>query len=114
MYSEERPLRATVRLFLLTETYTYDPRILNELARHGLNPRPSSSPGRLRDAVRDLYKYEIKRLRGELLADRFLKSDYAGRIVELRRRYWLLSIPTQLWTVRTGPASAGGGDEGRQ
>jgi hypothetical protein len=98
----------------LTDTYTYDPRILDELAGHGLHPRPSSSPGRLRDAVRDLYKYEIKRLRGELLAGRFEKSEYAGRVMDLRKRYWLLSIPTQLWTVGPGPAHAGSQDEGRQ
>ena len=86
----------------MADTYLYDPRILEELARHGLNPRPTSSPGRLRDAVRDLYKYEIKRLRRDLLAGRFPKSDYAGHVIELRKRYWLLSIPTQLWTQDPG------------
>jgi hypothetical protein len=81
----------------LSQTYTYRPQILDELARHGLRPRPSSPPGQLRDAVRDLYKYEIKRLRGELLAGRFPKSEYAGRVLELRLRYRVLSIPTDLW-----------------
>jgi hypothetical protein len=52
--------------------------------------------------VRELYKYEIKRLRKELLAGGFLKSEYAGRVVELRKRYWLLSVPTQLWTIPKG------------
>lgn len=83
----------------MTQTYTYRPEILEELARHGLDPRPFSSPGQLRDAVRELYKYEIKRLRGELLAGRFPKSEYAERVLSLRRRYLVLSIPTQLWTV---------------
>jgi hypothetical protein len=78
----------------------YHPEILEELARHGLKPGPTSPPALLRDAVRDLYKYEIKRLRGELLAGRFPKSDYAGRIIELRKRYWVLSVPTHLWTQR--------------
>jgi hypothetical protein len=81
----------------LSQTYNYREQILDELARHGLKPRPSSSPGQLRDAVRDLYKYEIKRLRGELLAGRFPRSQYAGRVVELRMRYRVLSIPTELW-----------------
>ena len=81
----------------MSQTYHYHPQILDELARHGLKPRPSSSPGQLRDAVRDLYKYEIKRLRGELLAGRFPRSEYAGRVLELRLRYRVLSIPTELW-----------------
>jgi hypothetical protein len=81
----------------VTPPYAYRAPILEELARHGLQPRPSSSPGQLRDAVRDLYKYEIKRLRGELLAGRFPKSEYAGRVLALRRQYRVLSIPMELW-----------------
>jgi hypothetical protein len=86
--------------------YQYHANVLDELARHGLRPLPDTSPERLRDAVRDLYKYEIKRLRADLLAKRFLKKDYASRVVELRRRYPLLSIPVDLWLVndKSSPA----------
>ena len=70
-----------------------------ELARHGLRPLPTTSPQQLRDLVRDLYKYEIRRLKGELLARRFPRSQYAGHVIELRKRYRLLSIPMELWTV---------------
>ncbi len=80
-------------------TYSYRVEVLEELARHGLCPGPSTAPGHLRDAVRDLYKYEIKRLRGELLAGTFPKSEYAGKVVALRERYPLLSIPTALWVA---------------
>lgn len=80
--------------------YVYHPQVLDELARHGLKPLPTTSPQQLRDAVRDLYKYEIKRLRSELLARRIQKQDYAGHVVGLRKRYWLLSIPTQLWIMK--------------
>jgi hypothetical protein len=83
----------------LSDTYVYRQEILEELARHGLRPRSSSTPGQLRDAVRDLYKYEIKRLRGELLAGRFPRSEYAGRVLDLRRQYRVLSVPVQLWLV---------------
>jgi hypothetical protein len=78
-------------------TYTYRDEVLEELARHGLQPLPTTPPEPLRDAVRDLYKYEIKRLRAELLAGRFPKNEYAGKVVALRKRYPLLSIPTVLW-----------------
>lgn len=82
--------------------YSYHQPILDELARHGLAPLPSTPPGRLRDAVRDLYKYEIKRLRRDRLAGRVPKQDYVNRVIELRKKYPLLSIPTGLWTLPAG------------
>lgn len=87
----------------MTDIYVYHQQILDELARHGLRPLATSSPQRLRDAVRDLYKHEIRRLRGEYLDGRFPKREYAGRVVELRKRYWLLSIPTELWLAPAAP-----------
>lgn len=82
-----------------TCVYTYRSEILDELARHGLSPRPDTHPQQLRDTVRDLYKYEIKRLKARLLAREFPKSEYAERVVALRRRYIVLSIPLERWTV---------------
>ena len=82
----------------MTATYLYHQKILDELARHGLAPLPTSPPQQLRDAVRDLYKYEIRRLRDTHRAGVIAKRDYAGHVIELRKRYWLLSIPTELWT----------------
>ena len=78
--------------------YTYRQQILDELAGHGLIPRPNTPPQSLRDAVRDLYKYEIRRLRDRLIAGEILKRDYAGHVVALRKRYRVLSIPMALWT----------------
>jgi hypothetical protein len=83
----------------LTETFSYRRQILEELARHGLRPLATTPPHRLRDAIRDLYKYEIRRLRADLLAKRIRKIDYAGHVVQLRKRYQLLSLPVQLWTA---------------
>ena len=84
----------------MAEVFTYDPLILEELARHGLKPLPTTPPQQLRDAVRDLYKYEIKRLRADLLAQKIRKAEYAGHVIALRRRYQLLSVPLPLWTAR--------------
>lgn len=78
---------------------TYNADILEALVRHGLRPRPDTPAAVLRDAVLGLYKYEIKRLRGDLLAGRIERRDYAGHVVALRKRYWLLSVPVQLWTT---------------
>lgn len=77
----------------------YHPRIIEQLARHGLRPRADTSPAQLRDALRELYKYEIRRLRAALLAGEFPRKEYAGRVLALRERYWLLSVPTELWLV---------------
>lgn len=104
-----RALRPHAPLAVI-ETFTYHPVILDELAGHGLRPRAWSTPPQLRDAVRDLYKYEIKRLRGALLEGRFPKSEYAAHVIELRKRYWVLSVPTHLWTR---PAHDKGGRGGR-
>jgi hypothetical protein len=86
--------------------YQYHANVLEELARHGLRPGPDTSPERLRDAVRDLYRYEIRRLRSDLLANRILKKDYASHVIELRKRYPLLSIPVDLWLVNDTSAPA--------
>jgi hypothetical protein len=78
--------------------YTFRQQVLDALAAHGLVPTPATSPQRLRDALRELYKYEIRRLRDRLIAGEFPKRDYSGLVVDLRQRYWLLSVPVQLWT----------------
>lgn len=83
----------------MTLEYFYRVDVLAELARHGLRPLPGTPPGVLRDAVRDLYKYEIRLLRDAVLEGRLNKADLAGKVVELRRRYLLLSLPLEQWTV---------------
>jgi len=86
----------------------YEPAVLDGLAGHGLKPLPRTSPQFLRDAVRELYRYEIKALRNALLSGRIPKADYANHVIALRKRYWLLSVPLQLWMRRDsgsgGPA----------
>ena len=84
---------------MVAATFTYDAEILEALRGHGLDPRPTTSPGFVRAALDDLYRYEIRRLRADLLAGRIVKTDYAGHVVGLRRRYWLLSVPLQRWTA---------------
>ena len=79
--------------------YTYHPRILDELARHGLRPQPTTSPERLREAVRDLYLFEIRRLRAELLRGNIVRTHYADHVIALRRRYPLLSLPMEQWVA---------------
>jgi hypothetical protein len=88
-----------IRPLVVSISYTYRPAVIEQLAGHGLRPRPQTPPQHLRDAVRDLYLYEIRCLRADLLAGRILKPDYAGRVIDLRKRYPILSVPLELWVV---------------
>jgi hypothetical protein len=78
-------------------TYTYHQRVLEELGRHGLRPLPTTSPERLREAVRDLYLFEIRRLRAELLRGKIVRKRYADHVIALRMKYPLLSLPLEQW-----------------
>jgi hypothetical protein len=76
----------------------YRPEILEELARHGLRPREQTRPARLREQINDLYRVEIRALRDRCRAGEFSTAELPGRVVELRKRYTLLSIPVAQWT----------------
>jgi len=80
--------------------WRYPPEVLDELARHGVRPQPTTDPRLVFDFVNDLYRYEIRRLRDRLLAGAFPKADYAGRVVDLRRRYVLVSVRLKDWAER--------------
>jgi hypothetical protein len=77
--------------------YRYRPEILDQLAAHGIMPKASTSPDLVHEYVNDLYRYELRRLRRRLLDHEFLKTSYFDRVVELRRKYPLLSIRRVLW-----------------
>ena len=77
----------------------YRVEILDQLALHGIRPRPSTSPDFVRDYLSDLYRYEIRRLKKRLQRGEFPQTDYLSRVVQLRVKYPLLSIPTRLWRI---------------
>jgi hypothetical protein len=77
--------------------FEYAPEALDVLAGHGLQPRPETPPAVVREGLSDLYRYEIRRLKQRLLAGAFPKEEYIDRVIELRRRYWLLSVPVERW-----------------
>ena len=81
-------------------TYEYAPEALDVLAGHGLAPHSGTPPDVVRGALNDLYRYEIRRLKRRLLAGEFEKERYLDFVIELRKQYWLLSVPVAEW-VRT-------------
>jgi hypothetical protein len=78
-------------------TYRYHPEVLAELSRHGLAPRPDTSPEKLREQVNDLYRVEIRKLRDRCRAGEIPVKELSAHVVELRKRYTLLSIPLPRW-----------------
>ena len=78
-------------------SFTYRPDILASLWRHGVQPTPNTDPELARNFVRDLYKYEIKRLRERYIRGEFPKKEYSDRVDALRRSYPVLAWPARLW-----------------
>lgn len=75
----------------------YRAEVLDELARHGLNPGPTTAPGILREQINDLYRIEIRKLRDRCRAGEFSTQELPTHVVNLRKRYILLSIPIAQW-----------------
>jgi hypothetical protein len=86
----------------------YKPDVLEQLWRHGVHPRPSTDPRLVHEFVSDLYRYELRRLRDRLVRGEIAKRAYAATVVELRRRYPLISLKAGEWVepgaVRSPPA----------
>ena len=76
----------------MAESVVYRADVLEQLLVHGVRPAAHTPPGLVRDYVRDLYKYEIRRLRECYLRRDFPKIEYASRVDALRRRYPVLAL----------------------
>jgi hypothetical protein len=74
------------------QTYVYRREILEQLAAHGVRPQPTTRPELVHELISDLYRYEIRRMRQRLIRGEFVRSEYFDRIVQLRRRYPLVSL----------------------
>lgn len=89
--------------------YDYRPDVLDVVWRHGIVPTSWTPPELARGYVRDLYKYEIRRLRERYLKREFSKQEYAGKVDTLRRQYAVLALVPRAWLVdhARGPAPGG-------
>lgn len=79
--------------------YHYRPEVLKALASHGVRPTPATRPELVREFVNDLYRFELRRLRARQVRGDVPKREYARHVVTLRRRYPLVSVPLQRWTL---------------
>jgi hypothetical protein len=77
---------------MVGDLVTYRQDVLHELEKHGVCPTAATPPALVRDFVRELYKFEIRRLRSKLMRNEFPKNQYAARVEALRRAYPVLAF----------------------
>lgn len=79
------------------EVWTYPEEFRDALAGLGLAPNASTPPSVVRDALNDLYRYELRRMRDRLRAGNIPKADYFDMVVAMRKRYWPLTLTLEAW-----------------
>lgn len=77
--------------------YRYRQAVLDQLLQHGVRPTADTPPELVCDFVNDLYRYELRRLRHALVTGAIPRAGYYDRVVELRRKYPLVSFKPNLW-----------------
>jgi hypothetical protein len=77
--------------------WNYPAELADALLTFGLAPTADTSPLVVRDALNDLYRYEIRRLKQQFLDGRVTKADYSPAVVVLRKKYWPLSLQPAHW-----------------
>jgi len=77
--------------------WNYPAELADALLTFGLAPTADTSPLVVRDALNDLYRYEIRRLKHHFLDGHVTKADYSPAVVVLRKKYWPLSLQPAHW-----------------
>jgi hypothetical protein len=77
--------------------FRYRADVLAIVWRHGIMPTERTPPELARGYVRDLYKYEIRRLRERYLKKEFSKREYYVLVDTLRRQYGVLALVPRQW-----------------
>lgn len=83
--------------------FRYEPEVLTQLLAHGVRPLARTRPSTAFRYVAELYRYELRRLKRMREQHVVAPGEYRGRVVELRRRYPLVSVPVKCWTVPGSP-----------
>jgi hypothetical protein len=77
--------------------YSYPPEFMAALASLGLAPTPATPPALVREALNDLYRFELRALRARLITGEFERSTYLELVIGLRKKYWLLTLQLPAW-----------------
>lgn len=86
-------------------TYCYRSDVLEQLWCHGVQPTPATRPELVHEFVSDLYRFELRRLRDRLVRKEIPKVGYYERVVDLRRKYPLLSLKPREFLEFSGTVS---------
>jgi hypothetical protein len=77
--------------------WNYPDELVLALGAFGLAPSHETPPSVVRDALNDLYRYELRRMRDALRAGNIAKPDYVEMVIALRKKYWPLTLPLDGW-----------------
>jgi hypothetical protein len=77
--------------------YAYRADVLDQLLIHGVRPTARTPPELVHEFVSDLYRYELRVLRGRLLEKAFPKPEYYARVVAIRNRYRVIALKPRQW-----------------
>jgi hypothetical protein len=77
--------------------HRYRREVLEMLWQHGVQPTTATRPELVHEFVSDLYRFELRRLRDRLVRGAIPKEGYFERVVELRRKYPLISLKPAQW-----------------
>lgn len=83
--------------------FAYEPAILAQLLTHGVRPLPRTRPALVFRFIGELYRYELRNLKRQRARGVFPAREYGARVLDLRRRYLLVSVPVTQWTVAGTP-----------
>ena len=75
----------------------YPTEFLVSLSEFGLAPGDETPPGLVREALNDLYRHELRRLRDRHRAGDLPKPAFLDAVVAMRKKYWLLTLPLSAW-----------------
>jgi len=75
----------------------YPEEFLASLSEFGLAPTDDTPPALVREALNDLYRHELRRLRDQHRAGDLPKPAFLDAVVAMRKRYWLLTLPLPAW-----------------
>ncbi|MEO8481377.1 MAG: hypothetical protein ABI634_04155 [Acidobacteriota bacterium] len=84
----------------------YPAEFLEALGELGLAPRPDTPVDLVRDALNDLYRFELRRLRDRHRRGEVPKPQFIEMVVVLRKKYWLLTLPLPGWRKICEPTSS--------
>ena len=77
--------------------YRYREDVLAECHRYGVFPTEHTPPELVRTFIRDLYRFEIRRLRDRYIRTEFSKREYSAKVLELRHKYPVLALVPRQW-----------------